>query len=423
MPKGGDIHHHVLGSVYAEDALELAAKQGFWIDPRSAQLYPPTNKHRHSHALKVTDALKIPSYYEHFIDQLSIRNYTKAKGRAHDHFFDVFPKISPVFDGNEGHFLGKIREQAEVDNVQYIESMIIDPKSQGRMITYASEFQWDDKAELNENLEQLYQFLLQKDIQSLATMSAQKLEHWDNEATEMVPNEVVMRYQIYALRVLAKEAVFAQLMLSFLMEETSDIIVGVNLVGIENNRIALRDYSLHMKMVQFLRKKHPQTHLALHAGEISAGLVIPQNIHFHIKEAVEIAKAERIGHGSDIAFEKDHLKTLQTMREKGIAIELPLFCNAFLLDIEPNEVPLEVYRKANVPIVLATDDSAILRSDLTTVFITALQHYPSLDYPTLKSWAYNSIHYSFLKDETKQAVKERLDRAFNQFESDVLASL
>ena len=39
MPKGGDIHHHALGALWAEDIMKYAAEQDFWIDSESGQLF------------------------------------------------------------------------------------------------------------------------------------------------------------------------------------------------------------------------------------------------------------------------------------------------------------------------------------------------------------------------------------------------
>ena len=43
--------------------------------------------------------------------------------------------------------------------------------------------------------------------------------------------------------------------------------------------------------------------MTLHAGEIVSGLVPPADLRSHIRQAVEIAGAERIGHGVDVVGE------------------------------------------------------------------------------------------------------------------------
>src|SRR5262249_27531440 len=58
----------------------------------------------------------------------------------------------------------------------------------------------------------------------------------------------------------------------------------------------------HMQIIRFLANDVPVT---LHAGELWLGLVPPPDLTFHIREAIEIAGARRIGHGVTLAFERD----------------------------------------------------------------------------------------------------------------------
>ena len=86
-----------------------------------------------------------------------------------------------------------------------------------------------------------------------------------------------------------------------------ELIVGVNIVGPENGIVAMRDYALHMRMFKFLRAKYPSVNVAMHAGELTLGDVPPEELGFHIQEALQVAGARRIGHGLDLAHERDAL--------------------------------------------------------------------------------------------------------------------
>src|SRR5215475_8725253 len=44
MPKGGDLHNHLDGSVYADDYLAWAGADGFCLDKRTKALSPPPCK-------------------------------------------------------------------------------------------------------------------------------------------------------------------------------------------------------------------------------------------------------------------------------------------------------------------------------------------------------------------------------------------
>ena len=39
MPKGGELHHHAIGSVFAENLIEVAVDAGCYINPRTLEVY------------------------------------------------------------------------------------------------------------------------------------------------------------------------------------------------------------------------------------------------------------------------------------------------------------------------------------------------------------------------------------------------
>ena len=66
------------------------------------------------------------------------------------------------------------------------------------------------------------------------------------------------------------EQVFAQTLLGFetvqqAIEQGSDDWVGINFVQPEDYMVAMRDYTLHMKMVEYLHGLYPKVHITLHA--------------------------------------------------------------------------------------------------------------------------------------------------------------
>src|SRR5205814_7762173 len=116
---------------------------------------------------------------------------------------------------------------------------------------------------------------------------------------------VTRRYLQQSSRTTEPRLVFAQLVYAFELARAERRVVGLNLVAPEDFRVALRDYSLHMKMIGWLSERYPGVNVALHAGELAFGLVPPADLRFHIREAVDVARAKRIGHGVDIAYERD----------------------------------------------------------------------------------------------------------------------
>jgi adenosine deaminase len=127
--------------------------------------------------------------------------------------------------------------------------------------------------------------------------------------------------------------------------------------------------------------------------------VHPQELRFHIREAVEVAQARRIGHGVDIAYENDAQELLKDMRERGVLVEICLTSNDVILNVRGDEHPLPLYLEAGVPVTLATDDEGVARIDLTHEYQRAAMTY-GLGYRELKTMARNSLAHSFLPGDS-----------------------
>ncbi len=66
-----------------------------------------------------------------------------------------------------------------------------------------------------------------------------------------------------------------------------------------------------MKMLDYLHSLYPGVHICLHAGELAPGLVPPEGLRFHIRQAVELGHAQRIGHGVDVMDEDTPARSAQ----------------------------------------------------------------------------------------------------------------
>ena len=127
-----------------------------------------------------------------------------------------------------------------------------------------------------------------------------------------------VRYIYQVLRGIPPEQVFAQTLLGFetvqaTMDAHDNTFVGINFVMPEDGFISMHDYTLQMKMVEYLHSAFPKVHITLHAGEIVPGMVPPEGLRFHIRQAVDLGHAERIGHGVDVMYEDNAHGLLQDM--------------------------------------------------------------------------------------------------------------
>ena len=224
------------------------------------------------------------------------------------------------------------------------------------------------------------------------------LEHC-GEAQQAPGCKVQIRFLCQVLRALPPQTVFAQLVTGFELASIDPLIVGLNMVQPEDNRVAMADYRLQMKMIGELHALYPKVHITLHAGELAPGMVPPDGLTFHVRSAVEEAHAERIGHGVDVMEETDPYGLLKEMAARHVMVEINLTSNDVILNIKGADHPLQLYREYHVPVALSTDDEGVSRINLTHEYVRAALAYP-LTYADFKQIARTSLEHSFLPGDS-----------------------
>ena len=147
-----------------------------------------------------------------------------------------------------------------------------------------------------------------------------------------------------------------------------------------------------------LRELYPDVPVSLHAGELTHGLVPPEGLRFHIRDAVQIAGARRIGHGVDVLMEWDPDALLRAMAARRVMVEINLTSNDVILGVAGGRHPLRTYLAYGVPVALSTDDEGVSRSEMTLEYRKAVEE-QGVDYRTLKAMARNSLEYAFVEGE------------------------
>ncbi len=397
MPKGADLHNHLAGAAYAETFLSEAADQSFCIDLKTFSLLPPQDGGQCTGEQAAGAAAERDSQLgSDVIDALSMRDFVPGRSSGHDHFFGTFAKFAAISHGNEGDYLAEVSRRAADQNESYLELMALSAGSAisglGRQAGLDADFETTRRKLADAGLER-HVASLRPHIDAIESVRAAKLgcaAHPDSD-----PCRVVIRYVFQVMRGSAKEEVFAQTLAGFMLAASDPRVVAVNFVQPEDSYTSMRDYHLHMSMVEFARRIYPGVHVSLHAGELASGLVPPEGLRFHIREAVEIAHAERIGHGVDIMYESNSFDTLRLMRERHVDVEINLTSNDAILGVKGSDHPFPVYRKYGVPVTISTDDEGVSRTHLTQEYQRAVLTY-GLTYPDLKQIVRNSLEYSFL---------------------------
>lgn len=427
MPKGGDLHHHYSGSLYAETYLEWVKNKNWLIDTCSFKIVK-TKSNASCKQISVDELIANDTLYRQLLTLWSDKDFDN---HSHDqlppdsNFFNTFIYFSPISDQYMDIGLNLIKERALSENVSYIESML------ARVGVNSTEFfNAEEVTKLNNELrnttsQEEVNALLERisTVFSNAQVFNEKINNFVKELEQKhqgIDNEsFTMRYQTYAVRVLNPLQVYTDLFSGYLAALNSPLIVGVNIVAPENNTVAINDYTLHMRMFHYLANKYPKVHRSLHAGELTLGMVEPKELLFHITQARDIGRAERIGHGVDLPYEKESLRVLEDLKHHA-AIEINLTSNQFILGVTGNAHPYPIYAAYGVPLVISTDDSGVSRNNLTHEYVLlASRYHPS--YMTLKTYVYNSIDYSFLSPEDKVKVRAQLDKKFMVFEREMSA--
>ncbi len=427
MPKGGDLHHHYSGSIYAETLLEWVAKKGWLIDKCTLKIIKEAKK-TECELLTVEQLISNNALYTKLLSLWSDKDYGKQSYRQpppDSNFFNAFSYIETVAYEYIDLGLNILKQRALQENVSYIETILgMVPVNSSTYFDHTLAEKYNkllrnakSQEDTNQLLEQIAAtYLKEKRFNATIDTYVKALES-DHQGIDDA--NFKMRYQTYAVRVLSPVQVFANLLAGYLAAKRSPLIVGVNIVAPENNTVALRDYTLHMRMYHYLTSKYPSIHRALHAGELTLGMVRPKNLTFHIREAMHIAKAERIGHGVDFSYEQDSITLLKDIKKNAV-IEINFTSNEFILGVKGVKHPYLIYSKYHVPMVIATDDSGVSRNNLTNEYmLLATRYHPS--YERIKSYVYNSIQYSFLNEEEKRSLKKDLDERFITFESKMAA--
>jgi hypothetical protein len=399
MPKGGDLHNHLGGAIYAEDLIDFAAKDKFCFDRSTSTLMAgPCDASCDSQAAKpaVECGYRDTTFYNQMIDAWSMRNWERGRESGHDHFFATFSRFGPATSHHDGDAIAKALQRAAADHLQYVELM--------HTVGGLQSAQLGAKLGWNSDFAVMREGLLSGGLKEAVAAAREEL---DEEGAIIQKNlgcgtpsalpacDVTVRYLYQVLRGLPPEQVFAQILTGFELASADPRVVGLNLVMPEDWYVPMRDFNLHMRMLDYLHGIYPKVHISLHAGELAMGLVPPEGLSFHIRHSIELGHAERIGHGVAVMDEHNAVDLLHEMAKRKVLVEICLTSNDVILGVKGNDHPLPVYRRYNVPVALATDDEGVSRSDMTHEYLRAFETY-NLSYVELKHMARESLQHSFL---------------------------
>lgn len=417
MPKGGDLHNHLDGAIYAESFLRWAVEDGLCIkrEPPSFTA-PPCDK---SQGIVPAGSVGTDTaLYSAVINSISMRGFMPGAETGYDHFFNTFLRfIGPFPEKRQGDMIAEAVSRLGRQNTHYIELMISPNMFVAAQL--GANLTWSD------DLNALRDRLDNDKINVLVTETKQFFDRAEKRKDELLKCgtaqadagcNVTVRYLAQVIRTFPREQVFAQIAFAAALAKADARVVGLNLVAPEHDPTTLRDYKDQMRMVGFFTNRGKDVKVTLHAGELVLGLVPPEDLRNHIRLAIEEAGAQRIGHGVDIAHEDDADGLLKKMAAEKILVEINLTSNDVILGMKGADHPFLLYRKHGVPLALSTDDEGVSRIDLTHEYQRAVATY-NLGYVELKQLARNSLEHSFLAKDDKSRLQKQLEVDFQKFEA------
>jgi adenosine deaminase len=354
----------------------------------------------------VSDAMRDQKLYDRLVNAISMRDFlpTPAVPTRHDEFFATFDRFGTV---SGSHFVDMTLDQLKLydgQNVQYAEFMVSSwcPNDRERFTKAVGEAS-DDASKLAALEANGLADCVAAKRNDLAAGIGKITATLGCDTSNPQPGcGVTFRYIVQVYRNNSPDEVFVQAATAAALIRAEPRLVALNLVGAEDNLVARRDYTRHMQIIRFVASDVP---VALHAGELWLGLVPPPDLTFHIRQAVEIGGARRIGRGVGLLAE---------MRARSVVVEINLTSNDLILGVRGKEHPLPAYLAAGVPVVLSSDDAGVLRIDLTNEYFRAARDY-GLGYRELKAIARNALRYSFLAEKEKRDQLERFERRSAEF--------
>jgi adenosine deaminase len=413
MPKGADLHTHLAGAVYAETFIREAASDNLCVNTKTLVFSKPNGTTRSlppqpvcgEESEPAANALSNQRLYDQLIDAFSMRTFVPTTTESgHDHFFASFDNFEAVEGAHHvGEWVDELASRAAAQNEQYLEIMHT-PNFAPALALAGSVGPIDMQTDFSHLRQQLLDAGLRNYLPAMRAAFEQgekrrrELEHCGESAATPACN-VQVRFLYQVLRALPSPAIFIQLMCGFELASENSLVVGINMVQPEDWRVVLANYRLQMQMVHALHVLYPKVHITLHSGELAPGMVPPDDLRFHIRSAVEVANAERIGHGVDVMQEEHPYDLLKEMAARRIMTEINLTSNDVILNVKGADHPLPLYRLYHVPVALSTDDEGVSRINLTHEYVRAATTYP-LTYSNFKDMVRTGLEHSFLPGES-----------------------
>src|SRR5580693_7521629 len=180
LPKGGDLHNHLDGAIYAEDLVDFAADGGLCVDRTSSRLIAPPCDSCESYTAKPAARCSYGDHvlYNQMIDAWSMRNWRPGDESGHDHFFASFEKFGLATDTHAAEGIAAAANRAGMDHLQYVEFM--------HSADFGAAAKVARKVEWNPDYAKMRDALLSAGLKDVAAETGKRLAAEDAKAKEIL---------------------------------------------------------------------------------------------------------------------------------------------------------------------------------------------------------------------------------------------
>ncbi len=396
MPKGGDLHLHLSGSIFPEWFFEHALAQA-------------ERGYRYYAKVRIENCAS-------GIDSAGRTNYLMLY-KTLDHL--SYAELPPC---EQGEYV-PLETLEGVDKERWLDGLRLDQPFEGRNEFF--ERNWERMGDLSRNPYLIGEVF----VEHVRAMGEEGLVYMEpqipiggfveSDGTPIPPDAVLdiyrkrlaepdareagvtVRMQVSLLRFLPQAEEILELLYEFAHKHKD--VVAVNMVGREDND---KGYPLRfLPTLRHLRHKYDGVRLSIHAGEVDEP-------NHHVRDTLLLG-AERIGHGVNLITDPE---TLTAMRYGPYMVEINLVSNLLLEYVNDySQHPFPEYLRLGVPVALSTDDRGMWDSIMTDEFFVAVTEF-DLSWEEVKTLSRNSLAYAFVEDDIKTRLLADYETRIKQFE-------
>lgn len=400
LPKGGDLHNHLSGAGLSEWWWAAALAQ-------QSRGYTYYTKIRINNCIAYGSSNEFgPTPYYLLFQTLQASNYAKL-------------------DGCQKSEYKRLQDLSPAERSGWMEAIRLDRSFEGRNEFFSAH--WQRLGDLDANpyviAELIYRNMEAFGKENMVYLETQQgaIGYVKPDGSPYTPDQTVeiyrqrisqpdalatgvtVRFQSAILRFLPQAEEHLRALYAF-TDQHRDLYVGINMVGREDDD---KGYPLRfLPTLRELRRKYPDIHLSIHAGEVDEP-------NFHIRDTLLLG-AERIGHGVNLLSDP---QTTVVMRNGPYLIEINLISNLLLEYVKDfQQHPFPEYLRIGIPVALSTDDRGMWDSNLTDEYFVAVREF-NLSWEEIVRLGRNSLQYAFVEEPVKQRLLKEYDQRVARFEA------